>query len=71
MSPEKSWDNVITTVLNGETNDDVLHYGDLAKLKSNLRKKSKANREGRRESTHPQSFLGAGGAKREKKVMLN
>ena len=42
--PEETRGDVITTVLNGPLNADVLHYGDLAKLKSNLRKKK--NRSG-------------------------
>jgi len=39
--PDDTRGDVVTTVLNGPLNDGVLHYGDLAKLKSNLRNKNK------------------------------
>ena len=48
--PEETRGDVITTVLNGPLNVDALHYGDLAKLKSNLssrkNKNGRENREG-------------------------
>ena len=42
--PEETRGDVITTVLNGPLNVDNLHYGDLGKLKANLRAKENNKR---------------------------